>query len=205
MRGFAPRERFMNKLMSGTVLVLLAVVGTAQAAEDEGVYLGKRGGVLVQTDADFGGDDVATVYYEDDDEQDVKAGQGVALSIGGFFRPIEDSRFRLEASIGYKFVLTAASNADISLTRTLLQLGAYYEWPTGFYLGGGVVQHLSPELNGDGFFEDITFDDATGFNVEIGWKWVALHYTQMTYEHEFFEDVDASSIGIRATYRFGQY
>jgi hypothetical protein len=27
----------------------------------------------------------------------------------------------------------------------------------------------------------------------------------MTYEHEFFEDVDASSIGIRGTYRFGQY
>lgn len=195
----------MNKMMSGALLALLAVGGIAQAAEGGAEIPGKRGGLLLQMDAEFGGDNVATVYFEDDDEQDVKAGQGVALSIGGFFRPIEDSRFRIEASVGYKFVLTAASNADISLTRTLLQVGGFYEWPNGVYLGGGVVQHLSPELNGDGFFEDITFDDATGVSFEIGWKWVALHYTKMTYEHEFFEDVDASSIGIRATYRFGQY
>jgi hypothetical protein len=192
-------------MMAGALFALLAVGGIARAAEGEAEYLGKRGGLLLQLDADFGGDRVATVYYEDDEEQDVRAGQGLAMSIGGFFRPLEDSRFRIEASVGYKFVLTAAENADISLTRTLLQLGAYYEWPNGFYLGGGLVQHLSPGLDGDGFFEDITFDDATGFNVEIGWKWVALHYTQMTYEHDLFEDVDASSIGIRGTYRFGQY
>jgi len=196
----------MTKLISGALLALAAVAGTAQAAEPaDAADLGKRGGVLLQMDADFGGDEVATVVFEDDSDQDLKAGQGVALSVGGYFRPVESSRFRIEGSVGYKFSTTAASNADIGMSRTLLQLGGAYEWPNGFFLGAGVMQHLNPKLDGDGFFEDIDFDDATGFNFEIGWKWVSLHYTEMTYESDFFEDVDASSIGVRLTYRFGQY
>ena len=63
---------------------------------------------------------------------------------------------------------------------------------------------MSPELDGDGFFEDVEFDDANGFNVEVGWRWVALHYTKMEYSSPGFEDVDASNVGIRFTYRFGQ-
>ena len=41
--------------------------------------------------------------------------------------------------------------------------------------------HMSPELDGDGFFEDIEFDDANGFKVEFGWKWIGLHYTKIEY------------------------
>jgi len=196
----------MNSMISGALLALVVVSGAAQAADPAGeASHGKRGGLLLQMDADFGGDEVATVVFEDDSDQDLTAGQGVTLSVGGYFRPVESSPFRIEGSVGYKFSTTAASNADIGMSRTLLQLGGAYEWPNGFYLGAGVVQHLGPKLDGDGFFEDIDFDDATGFNFEIGWKWVALHYTQMTYESDFYEDVDASSIGVRLTYRFGQY
>lgn len=165
---------------------------------------GPRGGFLGQVDLDFGGDEIVTIEFEDGDSQEIRAGQGIGLSVGGYFRPIESSPFEIQAAIGYKFATTAASNADISVSRTLLQVNALYRWPNGFYLGGGFMQHLSPELNGDGFFEDIRFDDATGFNAEIGWRWIALHYTGMTYENPFVEDVDASSIGIRFTYRWGQ-
>ena len=165
--------------------------------------LGPRGGFLAQMDLDFGGDDLATVYFEDDDSQDITAGQGVALSVGGYFRPIESSPFEIEASVGFKYATTQAENADINVSRTLLQLEALYRWPNGFYVGAGLMQHFSPELNGDGFFEDVSFEDATGFNAEIGWRWISLHYTDISYAHEFFEDVDASHIGIRFTYRFG--
>jgi len=168
------------------------------------VNQGPRGGFLAQVDLDFGGDDLATVYFEDDDSQDITAGQGVALSVGGYFRPIESSAFEIEASVGYKYATTAADNADINVSRTLLQLEALYRWPNGFYVGAGLMEHFGPELNGDGFFEDIKFDDATGFNAEIGWRWISLHYTNISYSHEFFEDVDASHVGIRFTYRFGQ-
>jgi hypothetical protein len=167
--------------------------------------LGSRGGFLAQMDADFGGDEIATVEFEDSDyEQEVRAGQGLALSIGGYFRPVESSAFEIQASIGYKFVTTAAADADIHVSRTVLQIGAFHRLDNGFYFGGSLVNHLDPKLNGDGYFENVNFDDATGFGVEMGWRWIGLHYTKIDYSSEWYEDVDASNIGIRFTYRFGQ-
>jgi len=62
---------------------------------------------------------------------------------------------------------------------------------------------MSPELDGDGFFEDVEFDDATGFSVEAGWKWIGLHYTQLDYSSELYEDADAGSIGVRFSWQPG--
>jgi len=191
----------MRKIGFGMCLGLWALASTVQAAEPSDH--GKRGGFLAQVDLDFGGDDIATVYFEDDSSQDVKAGQGVALSVGGYFRPIENSSFELQGSLGYKYVTTQADNADIHVSRTLLQLEALYRWPNGFYLGAGLMEHMNPKLSGDGFFEDVEFDDATGFNAELGWKWIGVHYTNITYQNDFVEDVDASCVGVRFTWRFG--
>jgi hypothetical protein len=195
----------MKQVRFGVWCALL-MASTAVNAADEAAPpqdFGKRGGFLAQLDFDYGGDDVAEVFFEDGESQNVKAGQGMTVAIGGYFRPMADSSLELQASFGYKFSTTAAENADIGVERTLLQAGAAYRWPNGFYLGGGLVQHLGQTLDGDGFFDDIDFDDATGFNFEIGWKWIALHYTEMTYESDLYEDVDASNIGVRFTYRYG--
>ena len=196
----------MYKLTGAALLALFCI--TAQAAGPASKDLGPRGGFLGQFDLDFGGDELATVYFEDDDSQDLTAGQGVTLSVGGYFRPIDASSFEIDASIGYKYATTQADNADINVSRTVMQLGASYRWPNGFYLGAGLVEHFGPELNGDGFFEDIQFDDATGFNVEIGWRWISVHYTDIQYTNDFLdffgEDIDASHVGLRFTYRFGQ-
>jgi len=195
----------MNKKYLGALLggLALGVASAAQAAGPAPANGGARAGFLFQGDFDFGGDDVATVYFEDDSSQDLKAGQGVALSVGGWFRPIADSSFEIQASLGYKFSTTAADNADIGMTRTLLQLEGLYRWPNGMFVGGGLMRHMSPKLNGDGFFPDVNFDDANGFNAEIGWRWISLHYTNMTYTSDGFEDVDASHVGARVTWRLG--
>lgn len=194
----------MHKLAGAALLAFTISARAAGPAPD----LGPRGGFLAQLDADFGGDDVATVYFEDDDSQDLTAGQGVTVSVGGYFRPIADSSFEIDASIGYKYATTQAENADINVSRTVMQLGAYYRWPNGFYLGGGLVEHFGAQLNGDGFFEDVKFDDATGFNVEIGWRWISVHYTDISYSNDlldfFDQEVDASHVGLRFTWRFGQ-
>ena len=196
----------MNHVKYGALLALLAAgAATAQTPTAPPEDLGPRVGFLAQVDLDYGGDNVATVFFEDDDSQNVKAGQGMAVSVGAYFRPIANSTFEIDASVGYKFSTTAASNADIGVERTMLQLGVSHRWPNGFYLGGGLVQNMGPTVDGDGFFEDIDFDDAQGFNLEIGWRWVALHYTDMTYESDLYEDVDASHFGVRFTYRYGQH
>jgi hypothetical protein len=198
----------MKKLLLGALFALAALTLAAHArAADETGGRGPRGGFLAQVDADFGGDKVATVFFADDSDQDITAGQGLALSIGGYYRPVADSRFEIEASVGYKYATTQASNADVHLSRTLLQLEGLYRWPNGFYLGAGLMQHLAPTIHGDGFFEDVEFDDATGLNLEIGWRWIGVHYVHMDYSTGnglFDDDVDASHVGIRFTWRFGQ-
>jgi hypothetical protein len=69
----------------------LAFVAPAEAADD------KRGGWLLNLDLDFGGDDLVTVSFTDGDSQDVKAGQGVAFAVGGWFRPMADVPLELQA------------------------------------------------------------------------------------------------------------
>jgi len=191
----------MKKLVCAAALAaaLGSATSAAQAAEP-----GKRGGFLAQLDLDFGGDDVAALSFTDGDTQNVKAGQGVAFGVGGWVRPVASVPFELQGLLGYKVVFTAADNADIKMTRSTLQLNGIYRFANDWYVGAGYVQHMSPELDGDGFFEDIEFDNANGFNAEVGWRWVALHYTSIEYSSDGFEDADGSNVGIRFTYRFGQ-
>lgn len=176
----------------------LLLAGPA-SAEDAG----RRGGFLVNLDLDYGGDDLAVVSFEDGDSQNVKAGQGFGIGLGGWFRPVEEVPLEVQAALGYKFVTTAASNADIGVSRTTVQLNAVYRLANDWYLGAGLMHHMSPELDGDGFFEDIQFDDATGFSAEVGWKWIGLHFTSIDYSADGYEDADAGYVGLRFTWRAG--
>jgi hypothetical protein len=197
----------MNRLTRAALAAALLATASQSMAQQPSRDFGARGGFLAQMDADFGGDKIATVEYEDDGdyyEQDVRAGQGLAFSVGGYFRPVESSAFEIQASFGYKFVTTAGADADINVSRTMLQIGAFHRLDNGVYFGGSLVNHINPKLDGDGWFENVDFDDATGFGVEAGWRWIGLHYTKIDYSSTLYEDVDASHFGIRFTYRFGQ-
>jgi opacity protein-like surface antigen len=105
----------MKKFVCAAALAaaLMSVSSFTQAAEPV-----KRGGFLAQMDLDFGGDDIATLAFTNGDTQNVKAGQGLGLGIGGWFRPVESVPFELQGILGYKVVWTAADNADIKMTRT---------------------------------------------------------------------------------------
>jgi hypothetical protein len=194
----------MRKLVNAAMVAsaVMSIASLAQAADAEPAA--KRGGFLAQMDLDYGGDNLATLSFTDGESQHVKAGQGLGFGIGGFFRPVESVPFELQGILGYKVVFTAADNADIKMTRTTLQFNGIYRFPNNWYVGAGYVQHMSPELDGDGFFEDLEFDYASGFNAEIGWKWIGLHYTKMDYSMDGYEDADASNIGVRFTYHFGE-
>ena len=181
--------------------IAAAPIAGAQSRPMVGVS-GSRVGFELQSDFDFGGDDLATVSFTNGRSQDVKAGQGVVLSVGAHFRPVDTTPFDLQALVGYKYVTTAASNADIKVTRVVLQLIGDYQFNNGAYLGAGVVQHSGTKLDGDGFFRNVEFDDATGFVVESGWRWVGLHYTNIKYGNAFVKNIDASHVGLRFTFRF---
>lgn len=185
-------------LIAGTLAAFWLGAADAQAKDN-----GQRAGFLARADIEYGGDDIVSVEFEDGDTQDVKAGQGITVGIGGWFRPVADTPFELQAMLGYKYATTAADNADIKITRTVLRLDGLYRFENDWFATAGIVRHQSPKLDGDDFFPDFEFDDATGFNVGFGWKWISLNYTKIEYSSDLFEDVDASSVGISIAYRFG--
>ena len=53
---------------------------------------------------------------------------------------------------GEKYATTQASNADVHLSRTLLQLEGLYRWPNGFFMGAGLMHHMSPTIHRRWFF-----------------------------------------------------
>ena len=185
------------QLRAVALALALGAASAANAADES------RGGFLLNMDLDYGGDDLATVSFEDGDSQNIKAGQGVAVGLGGWIRVSQTLPLELHGALGYKYVTTAASNADITVTRTTLQLDAVYRFENDWYFSAGMVRHTGPKLDGDGWFDSINFDDATGLNLELGWKWVGLHFTNMDYSADGYEDVNASNIGVRLTWRPG--
>jgi hypothetical protein len=193
----------MKILAAAALVAALTFGGQSAYAQRAPKPLATGGGFLAQMDMEFGGDKILTVDFEDGDSQDIRAGQGLALDVGGWFRPSESMPIEISGTIGYKFVMTAADNADINLSRTVVKLNATYWFDNTWFVTAGLTHHMSPKLDGDGFFEDVTFDDATGFSAEVGWRWIALRYTNITYELPGFEDTDASSVGLTLTYRFG--
>lgn len=178
---------------------LLAVFGTAPAyAADTPDNVGL--GVIFEADLEFGGDDLATVSFTDGSSQDIAAGQGLSVAMGAHYRGT--SPFSVRGTVGYKYVTTAATNADISLGRMVFEVAGNYLWPSDWWLGVGLTHHTGIEFNGDGFGPDVDFEDATGPTVELGWRWIALSYTKMEYTDEFGGDWDASSLGLTFTSKF---
>lgn len=191
--------------MDGACICTLAcallggLAGPAVAAADDA---GAKFGFLVGADLEYGGDDIITLSFTDGSDQDIKAGQGATLAVGGYFKPRAASAFSVRGTVGYKFVTTAASNADIGIDRIVYELVGDYEWPSGFWVGAGLTQHTGIKLDGDGFGPDVDFDDATGITAELGWKWIGLTYTQIEYEDEFGGKWDADSVGLSFIWRF---
>lgn len=177
-------------------LLMIGALSQAHAADNTGL------GFAFEADLEYGGDEIATLEFEDGSSQDVKTGQGITLALGGHYRA-EDSPFSVRGTVGYKYVTTQASNADISIGRTVVEVVGNYLFDNGWWVGAGLTHHTGIKFDGDDFVPDVDFKDATGPTVEIGWRWIALSYTNLDYETKFggFE-LDASSIGLTLTNKF---
>jgi hypothetical protein len=186
-------------------IALLAVTSAAQA--DQG---GPRVGLLFEADLEFGGDDIATVTFPDGDTEDVTTGDGLTLALGGYVRPIATSSFSVRATAGYKFAAPTDNDCDcncdcdfdsdfdpdVEIERWVFETVANYMWPSGFWIGAGVTHHAGIDFRGNGFAPNLAFDDATGPTVEVGWKWIALSYTDLEYTDDLGSRWDSESYGL---------
>ena len=143
-----------------------------------------------------GGDRVAETIFTDGTSQMMHAGQGATFAAGGELRPSAGSPLSLRATVGYKFVTTAADNVDIYLSRIPIEVVGSYTLPHDVRVGGGFVYHTAMRFHGGGLSDDFDFEDAPGATVELGWRWLALSYTMIDYTDEFGNEYDASSGGL---------
>lgn len=171
------------------------VPSQAPAAAAPAGHLGFVGELALE----FGGDDVATVSFVGGGSQDVRAGQGGTLAVGGHYRPA-GAPIDLVATVGYKFVTTAASNSDIGITRFVVQLTGLYDPVEEWWIGGGPVLHAGTTLDGGGLTSSVSFDPSIGLNLQGGWRWVGVTGTLMTYKAAG-ASVSANAIGLSLRWR----
>jgi hypothetical protein len=161
-------------------------------------------GFVGEIDLEYGGEAVDTVLFTNGSTQDVKSGQGITAAVGMHYRPANwDVDF--SGTVGYKFVTTAASNANIGITRGVVQLLVTYDPKDSWWVSGGLVQHIGTKFNADGFGSDRDFGNSLGATLQGGWKWIGLTYTYMKYKQQSSPGAgtqfDASVVGLTVRWK----
>lgn len=120
----------------------------------------------------LGGDTIATVRFSNGHEEKITAG-GLMYIAAGLGVDIPHSNWSAQILGGYHFNGSTASNGDLTFDRNTLDEQLFYRFGGGNHrIGGGLVQHFSPEFSAhiDGLpDQNTTFDDAKGYSVEYNW------------------------------------
>lgn len=85
----------------------------------------------------FGGDTIATVYYEDDDFEDTKVRAGGLVAFHGGVEVQFTDLVSAQALVGYHVDRANASNGDVKWDRTPMELLGHFKLNEWFRLGGG--------------------------------------------------------------------
>lgn len=182
------------------VLVTLPLLAEAQMTEFAGPSLKTPSrpavALVLEGALEMGGSRVATTTFTDGSTQTMQAGQGGTFAVGAEVRPSAGSPLVVRGTVGWKFVTTAASNTSIGLTRVPLELVASWSIDNNWRVGAGYVRHTAIEFDAGGFGPDVSFDDANGATIEVGWRKLSITYTAMEYTDEYATRYNASSGGI---------
>ncbi len=157
-------------------------------------------GVLFETAAEFGGDNLATVVFSSGKRATIRAGAGYGLAMGLYFKPARQAIFG-QALVGYKFASAVASNATVTVERVVAKLGLGYE-RSGWRATLNGVHHSSIKADFDGLSPNADFENATGVALELGWRWIGISHTLMEYKDEFGTSYQADATGISANFAY---
>jgi len=159
-------------------------------------------GFLLDVGLELGGDEIAEIFFTNGDDQSVNAGQGGSIAVGGEYAI---DKFAIRGTVGWKYVTTQASNANIRLTRVPINISANYMIIDKLRIGAGISSQQAIKFKGDDFLPDIDFGSATGPRFEIAYAGVGLTYTMLTYkEKNGTLEYSADAFGLNYTYVFGK-
>lgn len=149
-----------------------------------------------------GGDEVATVFLDDNTTESIKAGEGVSVMGGLTVKPSARSRWEFRAVGGFKYRETSATNSNLHVRRFTHELSARVRLFGDVWFGAGAQAHTGIRYHGDGLTEDAKFDNAVGTVLQLGWRGLWLTATQIDYRAENGVELDAGSVGVIAAYPF---
>jgi len=188
----------MNIFKSITLIVLTIFVTSLNAQE---AYVNPSG-FLIEGALEFGGDEIAEIFFTNGDDQSVNAGQGGSIAVGGQY--VLD-KLLIRGTVGWKYVTTQASDANIRLTRVPINLSLNYLISPDVRVGAGISAQQSINFKGDSVVPDIDFGSATGPRIEVAYRWIGVSYTAMTYkEKDGTQEYKADAFGITLSYVFGK-
>lgn len=182
----------MNRSIVLIFLMLGSVAGIAQTKKSTN----KPVRFLFGAALEFGGDDLAVVYFADGSTQKINSGQGGTVFAGGEFQLHKNRKLFLRSSIGIKYLTTKAKNAHIRLTRIPIQVSVNYVPVKKLRLGLGFVTHQAIKLKFDGLGDDAKFTSVPGPIFEIGYGLIGISYTMMTYKDKTPASYRANTIGL---------
>ena len=197
--------------MKKIALVIALATASLSSAQAQDASAQKPMRFLLGGGLTFGGDKLVTAKYDNDVEMDVRAGGMIALNAGIDYR-VTDT-FAFQATLGYHFDSTSATNADARFTRIPLELLAYYYVSPQWRVGGGVRYVSNPKVSFSERFRSIgaadqAFDNSVGAVLE-GEYLLGRHVgIKLRYVHETYEGAailgkaDGSHVGILANYYF---
>ncbi|HEY6124050.1 MAG TPA: hypothetical protein VIV63_05335 [Steroidobacteraceae bacterium] len=200
----------MNRKCTVAVFVAASILsGTAVAQDPAAAKVRARGGVAVQLDFSVGGDELTSTANDPPYTAQAILGEGMTLSLGGFYRLSESKPWELQALVGYKggwAVPVRGGGYDADVSRWVFQLLAEYRQQDKWYFGGGLVFHGNPKWDNTApGLADVHFDDAVGATIEGGWSWMGLQCTYIEYSASGRGSLDASNCGVRFTWRFRKW
>jgi hypothetical protein len=188
------------------VIVFLAtsiVSGPAVAQDKAAAKTRARGGFALQLDVSSGGDEITSNSVPPYTVEST-LGDGMTLSLGGFYRLSESKPWELQSFIGYKrawIVPVRGGGYDDVISSWVFQLLANYRYENRWYFGGGLTFHGNPRYENTA--PDVparSFDSGVGVTVEGGWSWLGVQCTYIEYG-----SLDASNCGVRFTWRFRKW
>jgi len=191
-----------------SALAAAALLTAPLAAQKPGTLADTRGAAphrfawVLDATFEYGGDPVVEVTFTDGSTQKITAGQGGTFSFGADFRPTPN--LGLRTLVGWKFATSAADNVTLLLTRVPVEAVASWYFTPDVRLGVGGTYHAAVNFDGGGLGPNLAFDPAMGATVELGWKAIALTYTNMNYTDELGAQYNASNVGVSLNWLFGK-
>ena len=183
-------------------LLLLTFLFSASFCDSFGQDVEKKTSafrLLLKAGLDFGGDDVAYVYFVNGDKQTVKAGQGASIGIGAEYQVPSLKNLLFHATVGYKFVTTKANNANIYLSRVPVIVTANWMAAKKLRFGAGITSHQGIRYKADGLGEDLNLRSNIGPTFEIAYRGIGITYTAISYKDKANEKYSANSFGLSIT------